>query len=564
MSSVDTAPAAISDLQQAVVKGFNRKQMIAFGVPTVILLYLVYVFFAFDIPGIASRARLDNAAILVSDFWSHKTHVTRDNRSNEVSIAIEGETKGTYPEGMMPEWVTMADGVTRIDLDKGHEVIFDDDGARYIYPGYGVIDISPQAGKLRLVLPDGGTPDWINASDTRVAVTTEQGRFSYTRNRTEVFKYQAGWELFFFTLDSPFYGKSFVELVQLATIGERVYPDRTNFTAMVHDFWTNAMWRHGDVAWALFETVLMAFLGTMGAAMIALPLAFFAATNFFAVAPDPVHAAPHLRFPARRRRAYLDHHPVARLRAGADDRGAGHFAHRHRHLRQDLLRGARKHRQQAGRRRAVDRCFAHPAGPLWRHSAGHACVSEPGSVLFRIKHPLSHSHRRDRWRRHRAVADTGHFHPEGLGRSELLHHPDHPDGDGDGHAVGLAEIPADRTNRTPMRYAIYFAPEPASPLAEMAARWIGRDAATGKAVQQPDFDCMGADELAGITGPARRYGFHGNAEGPVQAGRGGVSDRDLIQAMEKFCAGRPRFVMEAIRGRFHRQFRRAPARGRCE
>lgn len=280
MSSIDTAPSAASDLNLTVLKGFSRKQMVAFSVPAVILLYLVYVFLAFDIAGIASRARLDNAAILVSDFWSHKTHVTRDNRNNEVTVSIEGENKGAYPEGMLPDWVTMADGVTRIDLGKGHEVIFDADGARYMVPGYGVIDISPQAGKLRLVLPDGGIPDWINASDTRVAVTTQQGRFSYTRNRTEVFRYQAGWELFFFTLDSPFYGKSFFELVQLATIGERVDPGRSNISAMAHDFWNNAMWRHGDVAWALFETVLMAFLGTMGAAMIALPLAFFAATNF--------------------------------------------------------------------------------------------------------------------------------------------------------------------------------------------------------------------------------------------------------------------------------------------
>ncbi|MDP3526055.1 MAG: phosphonate ABC transporter, permease protein PhnE, partial [Hoeflea sp.] len=280
MSSTDMAPTASADLQLAVLKGFNRKQMVAFGVPAVILVYLTYVFFAFDISGIASRARLDNAAILVSDFWSHKTHVTRDNRDGAISVAIEGETKGTYPPGMLPEWVTMADSVTRIDLDRGHEVIFDDDGARYIYPGYGVIDISPQDGKLILVLPDGGIPGWINASDTRIAVTTKPGRFSYTRNRTEVFRYQAGWELFFFTLDSPFYGKSFVELVQLATVGERVDPNRSNISAMAHGFWTNAMWRHGDVAWALFETVLMAFLGTMGAAMIALPLAFFAATNF--------------------------------------------------------------------------------------------------------------------------------------------------------------------------------------------------------------------------------------------------------------------------------------------
>jgi phosphonate transport system permease protein len=49
---------------------------------------------------------------------------------------------------------------------------------------------------------------------------------------------------------------------------------------MASDFWNNAMWRHGDVAWAMFETVLMAFLGTMGAAIAAFPLAFLSARRF--------------------------------------------------------------------------------------------------------------------------------------------------------------------------------------------------------------------------------------------------------------------------------------------
>jgi phosphonate transport system permease protein len=52
------------------------------------------------------------------------------------------------------------------------------------------------------------------------------------------------------------------------------------------------MWRHGDVAWAIFETMLMAFLGTMTAALVALPLSFLAARNFM-----PLGA---LRFAARR------------------------------------------------------------------------------------------------------------------------------------------------------------------------------------------------------------------------------------------------------------------------
>jgi phosphonate transport system permease protein len=123
-------------------------------------------------------------------------------------------------------------------------------------------------------------PDWISVSQNRIGVTTDAGRFNYTRSKVETFKYQAGWELWFFTLDSPFYGKSFVELVTLATVGDRVDAARSNIGYMVSEFWTNRMWRHGDVAWAIFETILMAFLGTFAAAIVALPLSFVAARNF--------------------------------------------------------------------------------------------------------------------------------------------------------------------------------------------------------------------------------------------------------------------------------------------
>ena len=93
-------------------------------------------------------------------------------------------------------------------------------------------------------------------------------------------RYHFGWELFWFTLDSPFSGKSFFELAALALSGERLVEGRSNLAAMVHDIWTNQMWQHKDVMWAIFETILMAFPGTMGAGIVALPLAFAAARNF--------------------------------------------------------------------------------------------------------------------------------------------------------------------------------------------------------------------------------------------------------------------------------------------
>lgn len=270
---------------------FTRRRLTAFAIPALILAYLAYVALAFDIAGLAGRARLDNAAILLSDFWSHKTHVTRDNRSGQLTIAIEGEAKGTYPAGLLPDWVSVTGDVTTIDLGDGHVVTYDPAGARYVVPGYGTIDIRPDGGKLALTAPE-PLPDWINASGNKVSVTTEAGRFSYSRAKVETFRYQPGWELFFFTLDSPFHGKGIGELAALALWQPRLDPARPNLGYMLSEIWTNKMWRHGDVAWAIFETVLMAFLGTLGAALIALPLGFAAAANFM-----PIRA---LRFAFRR------------------------------------------------------------------------------------------------------------------------------------------------------------------------------------------------------------------------------------------------------------------------
>lgn len=275
MTMTMTDPA----LADSILKRLRRKRQMSLAIPAAIIAYLIYAAISFDIANLVQRARFDNAAILLSDFWSHKTHVTRDNRSGEVTVAIEGEGKGTYPEGMLPDWVTIADGVTTIDLGGGHVVTYDDAGARYDVPGYGLIDIRAEGGRPVLTAPE-PIPDWISVAQNRIGVTTEAGRFSFSRSKVETFKYEPGWELWFFTLDSPFYGKSFLELVSLATVGERVDAARSNIGYMAHEFWTNRMWRHGDVAWAIFETMLMAFLGTFAAAIVALPLSFIAARNF--------------------------------------------------------------------------------------------------------------------------------------------------------------------------------------------------------------------------------------------------------------------------------------------
>ena len=269
----------LNDLRKDTRKRYLRKRLWAFGIPTLICVYLTYIFFAFDVPGLMSRASLDNARTLVADSYSYKTHVTRDNRSGDVSVAIEGERKGAYPEGKSPDWVTLGE-TTEIDLSNGHVVRFSTEAVAYDVPGYGLISATPGRQGVQATFPEGPLPDWINASKNRVTINTEFGRLTITRNRTEVLRYFTGWELFFFTLDSPFHGKSVAELGRLVGSDTHLIEGKSNLRAMWGDFIGNAMWRHGEVFWAIFETILMAFLGTFGAAMLALPMAFMAARNF--------------------------------------------------------------------------------------------------------------------------------------------------------------------------------------------------------------------------------------------------------------------------------------------
>ena len=259
------------DLRQSAERLIGRKRLIALAAPVLVLAYLTYVVFAFDIPGLSERASLDNARTLVADSYSYKTHVTRDLRSDQITVAIEGERKGTYPEGMRPDWVSAgADPV--VDLGQGHRVTLGD-VITYEMPDYGTIRVtSSRAQGVQVEFPGGVVPDWASLSKSRLAITTEAGRLNVTRTKAEVFRYELGWELFFFTLSSPYYGLSLPELLSRAAAGQA--------GAIWHDFWHNPMWHHSQVAGVIFETILMAFLGTFGAAIVALPLAFLAARNF--------------------------------------------------------------------------------------------------------------------------------------------------------------------------------------------------------------------------------------------------------------------------------------------
>jgi phosphonate transport system permease protein len=67
--------------------------------------------------------------------------------------------------------------------------------------------------------------------------------------------------------------------------GERIDPDRSNAQLVIDEWLGNRAWQHGDILVKLMQTLVMAFVGTLFATLVAFPLAFVAARNITANRP---------------------------------------------------------------------------------------------------------------------------------------------------------------------------------------------------------------------------------------------------------------------------------------
>ena len=88
-----------------------------------------------------------------------------------------------------------------------------------------------------------------------------------------------GWANFLFDTNSPFHGKSTSEVYSLIASGDRIDPKQSNLSLAWDNILYNAEWQHLDVWTKLLQTIVMAFVGTLFAMLLAFPLAFMAARN---------------------------------------------------------------------------------------------------------------------------------------------------------------------------------------------------------------------------------------------------------------------------------------------
>ncbi len=129
---------------------------------------------------------------------------------------------------------------------------------------------------------EGSRPDWVEQryeGGRVIAYFGSAGWIDVSSDRVRVRKRFFGWENFIFDTDSPFFGLSTGEVWQKIASGERIDPKMSNLALAWNNILYNASWQHLDVWTKLLQTIVMAFMGTLLAVLVAFPLSFVAARN---------------------------------------------------------------------------------------------------------------------------------------------------------------------------------------------------------------------------------------------------------------------------------------------
>ncbi|MGF1446577.1 MAG: phosphonate ABC transporter, permease protein PhnE [Pikeienuella sp.] len=325
---------------EAIRPNWRRRGLLVGGI-FVLIGYLVWLWFAFDVAGALDRARLDRAQLLALDIYAHKVHVEVDPRA-PLEITAKQENSRFHVYDPLPEWVTGADGRFGVDLGEhgrveivpGLVTVIDSDGlATRIRTGNGerrnpevvgadrayleirerrvpmldedgapVLNLAGEPrtrrdfqyveidGGRETLLADKPAGVWLEAARNKIEIRLGlYARMTITSTKVEILRYFRGWENFWFPFGHPLNGASFGEVWAAgfgdAPISDEQRPEQSNWDYIWEVILTNPDWQHGEVWEAMWLTVLMALLGTMLASIFGLPLAFLAAKNVNPIVP---------------------------------------------------------------------------------------------------------------------------------------------------------------------------------------------------------------------------------------------------------------------------------------
>ena len=280
MPSVPTINASdrerlLADYPHVFHRSFMQRYGLLVGIG-VVAAYLVVCFFAFNVGPAFMQGRWDRAALYVQDWYSWRAQ-PRLRFEDDGTVRAQWSSRGQYPADADIAWL-------KPTAEGGYVVTYGGDDRLLVTPRQVDVYFGGTAYPVTIT-GDAATapadaPEAIRQDGNKVIVDYGfEGQAEIRTSQVYVQRRFLGWANFLFDTRSVFWGKSYGELLHLATLGERLDPARSNIAHMTGDFLGNKVWQHADILSKLMQTLVMAFVGTLLGTLFAFPLAFVAARN---------------------------------------------------------------------------------------------------------------------------------------------------------------------------------------------------------------------------------------------------------------------------------------------
>jgi phosphonate transport system permease protein len=238
------------------------------------LAYLAFCWFFFSVGPALQNGKWDRAAIYIQDWYSWRAQPRL--RFVDGAVVPQWSSRGQYPEGAAIDWLKPhGDGSMTATFGNADDRLEITTTQVDVYLDGTVWPVTITEGGA---LAPEGAPSVIEQDGSKVLVNYGfAGQAEIRGNQVTVQRRFLGWANFLYDPRSPLWGNDLFSTVGLVFQGQG--------QLVLSEWLGNRAWQHGDILAKLMQTLVMAFVGTLFATLIAFPLAFVAARNITASRP---------------------------------------------------------------------------------------------------------------------------------------------------------------------------------------------------------------------------------------------------------------------------------------
>ncbi|MEK1874251.1 MAG: phosphonate ABC transporter, permease protein PhnE, partial [Rhizobium altiplani] len=267
------------EIEQRYPEYFKRSFKQRFGGLMIVIATLVYALYAtwfFDLPKLLAEAHWERVGLYLSQWVSYD--VQPEFRIGDDGITVKYPRFSPLGDDPHPDWVVRNPDGSLTASVRGTSRTVTISSKETVVTAHGIsVPVDFSSGAPKVVGP---VPAWMTVYDDNVLADLGfAGDVSISVDRVKVRKRFLGWANFVFDTQSPFFDKPATEVISLIVSGPDLKHGQSNLSLAFDNIWHNSAWQHGDVWTKLFQTIVMAFLGTLLGALLAFPLAFLAARN---------------------------------------------------------------------------------------------------------------------------------------------------------------------------------------------------------------------------------------------------------------------------------------------